>query len=130
MSETTTITTMLDPWFKFPITKPLVLPPFDAAVSGSLVSGAAPPVSILGPRPPSWFGVVSIMRLVESASSIDMTVVKDRATAVATPISLLASVKPGVRGCVSNKVKSASTQRIWIAGPTVTLAPQAVPSRV
>ena len=44
-------------------------------------------------------------------------------------VPVLASFSPGVRGCVSSMVRSAATQRIWIAGPTVTSAPAPVASR-
>lgn len=43
--------------------------------------------------------------------------------------SVFASLRPGVRGCVSSKVRSASTHLIWIAGPTVTRASRVVASR-
>jgi hypothetical protein len=55
-----------------------------------------------------------------------LTVVRSVAPVAA---SVPASLRPGVRGCVSSMVRSASTHRIWSAGPTVTAAPDVVASR-
>jgi hypothetical protein len=136
---TTTMTTMLFPRSSDPI-PPLEFP--DAVLDG--------------PRPAVGFPVSKIRLMVPLRVLVSVIRVSDEdhdslldvagrssgslVDLVAEPVvvrledtnvvfgSVLASLRPGVRGCVSSMVRSASIHRIWIAGPTVTRAPAVVAS--
>lgn len=76
--------------------------------------------------------LVSVVLWVVGCWSSDSVLVSRGPVVACTVVNLLivvsglgsaltpASVKPGVSGCVSKIFRSASIQRIWIAGPTVT----------
>jgi hypothetical protein len=137
---TTTMTTMLVPRSSDPI-PPLELP--DAVLDG-LRPVVGFPVSNVRLMV-SLRVLVSVIRISDDDSALrvagrssgfpvvlvaELVVVAVRLEDTSVVLgSVLASLRPGVRGCVSSMVRSASTHRIWIAGPTVTTAPAVVASR-
>lgn len=141
---TTTMTTMVVVRSSDP-SPPLPLELLDAVLDGPRVLVGSP-VSCIRVRVSSGLLVVlSMIKEAEDVSSVpvgagrlsdvlmvDVTrlVVEGRgATGCVLSAVALPSLRPGVRGCVSSMLRSASTHRIWIAGPTVTSAPAVVAAR-
>lgn len=102
---------------------PSVVNLIDAVASGSMVLLSV--MRTLGFPLSVETDVTSETKVVDGS----VTVVVDTCVASAAAGPVLANFRPGVRGCVSSILRSASTHRVFKAGPSVPEEPAAVAAR-